>query len=225
MTLTAAPSRLHAADDGARALFEEARRRRRRRNLLRGIAAVALFAVVGVWAITKGEGRVRHHLHARVTARHPAPTSTSLAPCAADSLVATIADGQGGPVQQLSATLLTLTNKSGTACEIRTFPVLQLVGSAGMRVTAPPPGEVHVDLDMQPGPSGAKVANLYWQNWCAGNARPLTLHVILANGRGALTSPYGNASTPLPACTNSSQPTWLIETGGLDSDSLFGTGH
>jgi hypothetical protein len=225
VTLTAPSPRSHVADDAARALFEEARRRRRRRHLTRGIAAVALLAVVVTWASTRGGRPVTHNPHAPVTTHPPAHATSGLPSCAADSLVATIASNQGSPVQELSATFLTLTNKSGAACEIRTFPVLKLVGSAGAVATAPPPGEVNVDLAMQPGPSGAKVANLFWQNWCGSDPRPLTLRVILANGRGVVTSSYGATSTPLPACTNSSEPTSLIETGGLDSDSLFGTGH
>lgn len=92
-----------------------------------------------------------------------------------------------------------------------------------MVASTPPSAEVLVDLDMRPGPSGAKRANLYWQNWCGTDPRPLTLRVILANGRGTMTAPFGSSPSPLPVCTNASQQTSFISTGGLDTGSLFGT--
>jgi hypothetical protein len=214
-----------APSDDPEALLKEAPRRRRRRNLLRGAAAILLFGIVGLWVATRGGGGGEPGSHSPVITHPKTGNSVTLTSCNASQLVATVGAGQGGPVQDLGGTLLTIANPTGAACEIQTFPKLQLVGSADVVATAPPPGEVHVDLDMRPGPSGAKVANLYWQNWCGNDPRPLTLRVILANGRGTITAPFGSSSSPLPGCTNRSDPTTFIETGGLDTGSLFGTGR
>ena len=193
---------------------------------LRGCtAAVVVLGIIIAWAATRGGGNAKHSPYLRVNTDPTKSVPANLPSCNVKSLVATIGAGQGGPVQELGGTLLTLTNLSSSACEIKTFPVLRLVGRTGVIATAPPPGQIHVDLDMQPGLSGAKVANLYWQNWCGTDPRPLTLQVILANGRGVAASPYGSTSSPLPACTNSSQSTYFFETGGQDTGSLFGTGH
>lgn len=224
MTVTA-PRQAVRADEKVEALFKEARQKRQRRYTARCAAAVVAFGIVISWAATKNGGHANRVPHIRVTTEPSKSIAASLPSCDAKSLLATIGAGEGGSVQELGSTVLTLTNLSASACEIKTFPVIRLVGSTGVTATAQPPGQIHVGLEMQPGPSGAKVANVYWQNWCGTDPRPLTLQVILANGRGVVSSPYGSTSSPLPACTNSSQPTSFFPTGGLDTGSLFGTGH
>jgi hypothetical protein len=127
---------------------------------------------------------------------------------------------------QPGATLLSIWNKSSRACELSTFPQLRIVDSVGrILATASPPRQVDIDLVLAVGSTEAKVANLYWQNWCSSAVRPIAMRVSIRRGGGTFMMPYGLPSDPLPACTNPGQPTSLMATGGMDSGSLFGTGR
>ena len=154
----------------------------------------------------------------------PAVSSADVQPCSSHSLVAETTPTSSSPAQQLSATLLTVSNKGSSACEIRTFPKLQLVNGAGIVIaTASPPGQVDVRVHIPP--SSGAVATLYWQNWCGAAVWPITLQVVLPDQGGTLSAPFEGPTSSLPSCTSPSQPTSLVATGGLDSGSLFGTGR
>jgi len=65
-------------------------------------------------------------------------------------------------------------------------------------------------------------ANLNWQNWCGADPRPLALRVILPNRGGMLSTPYGDASTMLPSCTDSAVPASFLAHGSGGPGTLFG---
>jgi hypothetical protein len=113
---------------------------------------------------------------------------------------------------------VTLTNVSAVSCGLSTTPVFELVGTAGAVVAT---GSDKVVNDVAR-PGEAQGANLNWQNWCGPDVRPLTLVVILPNGGGTLSSPYGNSSTPLPTCVNSAAPTELFAHGSGGLGTLLG---
>lgn len=211
--------------DDPEALFKEAKQRRRRVRLawlgfvVIVVGAVAAICVTVAGTFSTGTGK-RSHGHS--TANLPLAVA-ALPPCSSNSLQAAITPTSSSP-PQVNATLLTLTNKGSSACELMTFPVLKLVDGAGKVIaTAPPPGRVDVKVRIRPG-SGA-VANLYWQNWCGTAVPPMELRVALPNQGGTLSAPFLGPSSSLPSCTDSSQLTSLVATGGLDSGSLFGTGR
>jgi Domain of unknown function (DUF4232) len=209
----------------ADALFKEAKHRERRRRLL--VAGALLAACLVVVAAVVAAGTFSRHVDHQsggptAASLHPFP-SAGLPRCSSNSLHAGVTSLSSSP-PQVNATLLTVTNEGSSACELFTFPVLQLVDGANKVIaTAPHPGQADVKVHI---PSGASaIADLYWQNWCGTAQEPLTLHVVLPNQGGTLSSPFGGPTSSLPSCTDPSHTSSLVATGGLDSGSLFGTGR
>ena len=207
-------------------LFREAKQRERRRRLAwLGVAVIVVGAVAAICVTVAGtfSTGTGNRLHGHRAAKLPL-ASAGLPPCSSDLLRAAVTPTSSSP-PQVNATLLTLTNKGSSACELMTFPVLQLVDGAGKVIaTAPPPGQVDVRVRIRPGSSA--IANLFWQNWCGTAVLPLALHVVLPSQGGTVSASFFGGPTPLlPSCSDSSQRTSLVATGGLDSGSLFGTGR
>jgi hypothetical protein len=142
--------------------------------------------------------------------------------CFASSLVlVTSPPNAADEPPQLSEGGFTLTNQSLAACELSTTPIFELVGSTGIVIASSETSNKAVNDVIQPGE--AQGANLNWENWCQpADPRPLTFRVILPNGGGSVSSPYGDASTMLPTCTDSSLPTSFIPHGGGGPGTLFG---
>src|ERR1022692_4684137 len=146
-------------------------------------------------------------------------TTISAQPCNADSLQLATSEVNTDAPSTLNQGALTLVNQSSAPCELSTTPVIEIVGSTGAVMATTAPGKVVTDL-IRPGK--AQGADLNWQNWCGADLRPLALHVILPNGGGVLSRPYGDVSTMLPKCMNSSLPSDLFAHGSGGSDTLFG---
>jgi hypothetical protein len=122
---------------------------------------------------------------------------------------------------------LALTNQSPAACELSTTPVFQIVGTGGvvMATTGSPGAGIEINDVIQTGET--QTADLDWQNWCGADFKPLKLSVILPNASGTVSSPYGDASTMLPTCSDASLPSTLLPRGLLPNGSgglgtLFG---
>jgi hypothetical protein len=194
-------------------------------------SALAVMAVAGSFS---GQNAATQPPPSLPTAPAPSATASgvqsSLVPsgvrdCQSSDLGAAVSIAEGAQVAPgLSAGALSVTNESSSACELTAFPVLHLLNSAGEVIA----GEVYpnyakLDLTIQPGSAGAKVAELYWQNWCGINPRPLQVSLVLPNGGGSVNAPYGDAATPLPSCSGSSN-TQFYATGPVDTNSLFGNG-
>jgi hypothetical protein len=164
-----------------------------------------------------------HRSSGRTLGTRPPPQPAALSSCSAAQLAATLTSIGSAP-PQLDADLLTITNESASRCEILTFPMLRLLDGVGEVIAmAPPPGQVDVMVRIPPHASA--IANLYWQNWCGTAARPITVQIVLPNRAGTLTAPFGGPGSSLPTCTDPSQASSFVAVGGLDSGSLFGTGH
>ena len=197
---------------------------RRRFRTVVGLAGFGLLAIVAICfivAVTFSTGAGNQSVGRSATCIPPL-TSIGLPPCGSNSLHAVVTSLSSSP-PQVNATLLTVTNEGSSACELLTFPVLQLVDDAAKVIaTAPPPGQFDVRVNIPSGSSA--IANLYWENWCGTAQLPLTLHVVLPNQGGTLSSPFGGPTSSLPSCTDPSHASSLVATGGDDSGSLFGTG-
>jgi hypothetical protein len=146
-------------------------------------------------------------------------TTIGAQPCNADSLQLATAEVNTDAPSTLNQGALTLLNQSPAPCELSTTPVFEIVGTTGVVMATTGPGKVVNDL-IRPG--HAQGANLNWQNWCGADLRPLALHVILPSGGGVLSRPYGDASTMLPKCTDSSLPSNLFAHGSGGPGTLFG---
>jgi hypothetical protein len=146
-------------------------------------------------------------------------TTIGFGPCVARILQLTTSVVNTAAPENVDEGALTLTNVSSGTCELSTAPVFEVTGTNHTVLAATGPGKVVDDL-IRPGQ--AQGANLAWQNWCGADLGPLMLMVILPNGGGTLSSPYGDASTILPACADRSRPDQLVATGSAGSGTLFG---
>jgi len=146
-------------------------------------------------------------------------TTISAQPCNANSLLLATSALDTDEPPKLSEGALTLTNESSAACELSTTPVIEFIGATGTVVATTGPGKVANDLIRS---GEAQGANLNWQNWCGADLRPLTLYVVLPSGGGTLSSPYGDASTMLPKCTDPSLPPELYAHGSGGPGTLLG---
>ena len=205
---------------------QETKQPRRRSRIVVALIGLGLLAIVAICFLVAGTFRTGagNQSAGRTANDIPSFASGGLPPCRSNSLHAGVTSLSNSP-SQVNATLLTVTNESSSACELFTFPVLQLIdGADKVMATAPPPGQADVKVRIPSGSSA--IANLYWQNWCGTALVPLTLHVVLPNQGGTLSSPFGGpTSALLPSCTDPSHASSLVATGGLDSGSLFGTGR
>jgi hypothetical protein len=200
-------------------------RPRRRTPASAVLAGVGVLVVVGILLAATGifGGGVSSQSGGPTSAGTKRFTGGGLPPCRPQTLAARVASTGSSP-PQLKAALLTITNEGASSCEIFTFPELRLLDGRGKVIaTAPPPEQVNVWVQIPPHSSA--IANLYWQNWCGTAERPISLQVVLPNRGGTLSAPFGGPASSLPTCTDSSQASSLMATGGLDSGSLFGTGH
>lgn len=150
------------------------------------------------------------------------PAVDSQQPCSTDSLELTTSPPNAlDEPPQLSEGGFILTNQSSEACELSTTPVFEIVGSNDTVIATSGPSNKAVNDVIQPGE--AQGANLNWQNWCGvADPRPLKLRIILPNGGGTVSGPYGDVSTMLPTCTDSSLPTSFIPHGSGGPGTLFG---
>jgi len=146
-------------------------------------------------------------------------TTINAPPCNAHSLQLATSELNTDASSTLNQGALTLLNQSSAPCELSSTPVFEIVGFTGVVMAATGPGKFISDL-IRPGQ--AESANLNWQNWCGADLRPLELHVILPNGGGVLSSQYGNASTMLPKCTDSTLASDLLAHGSGGPDTMFG---
>jgi len=155
------------------------------------------------------------------TSSVPSPNTTTpitAPPCNTESLQLATSELNTDAPSTLNQGALTLLNQSSAPCELSTTPVFEIVGTTGVVMATTGPGKVENVL-IRPGQ--VQSANLNWQNWCGADLRPLALHVILPNGGGVLSSPYGNASTMLPMCTDSSLSSDLLAHGSGGPDPLL----
>ena len=203
-------------------IIEKARRRYGRRLLGVSTVVVVVLGLIGFGMATILGGS-SHPSSERIASSRPPPQSATHTSCSAGQLAATLTTPGGSPLQ-LEAALLTVTNKSASRCEIITFPKLRLLDGVGKVIAmAPPPGQG--DARVQLLPHSSAIANLYWQNWCGTAEPPISLRIVLPNRGGTLAAPFGGPATSLPTCSNPSQASSFVAVGGLDSGSLFGTGH
>ena len=213
---TSAPQ---TADD---LIIEEARRRHRHRLLGVSAVVVVVLGLVG-FGIATTFGSSPHRSSGRTLSTRPPSQAAARPSCSADQLTATLGS-TGSTPRELDAALLTITNDSASRCEIATFPKLRLVDGVGKLIAvAPSPGQVDVRVQLLPHASA--VANVYWQNWCGSAEQPISLQVVLPNRGGMLAAPFGATASLLPTCTDPSRGSSFVAVGGLDSGSLFGTGH
>jgi len=146
-------------------------------------------------------------------------TTISAPPCDANSLQLATSELNTDAPSTLNQGALTLLNQSSAPCELSAIPIFEIVGTTGAVMATTSGGKVVDDL-IRPGQ--AQSANLNWQNWCGADLRPLALHVILPNGGGVLSRPYGDASTMLPKCMDSSLASDLFAHGSGGPGTLFG---
>jgi len=146
------------------------------------------------------------------------PISAGAPPCTSQSLQLTSSALDTNVPEKLTQGALTLLNASSAPCEFSTTPMVEVLGSTGTVLASSMSSKAVNDL-IRPGQ--AQAANVSWENWCGANVRPFSLSVVLPNGGGTLSIPYGNAETQLPTCIDPSQPSQLIVHGSGGPGTLF----
>lgn len=183
-------------------------------------SGAALLVIAGAFTGRNATMRPLRSPSATAGSAKPGPTPSELRSCNSSELKASVSTTRADP--GLSGGLLSVTNKSANACELRAFSTLQLVSKTGM-VIAGEASQDHgaINVTMEPGVGEANVTPVFWQNWCGPDPRPVQVSIVLPNGGGTILSDYGDGSTYLPSCLIPSKPSWFYPERLVGANSLF----
>ena len=148
----------------------------------------------------------------------PVPPAGAL-PCTGQALQLSSSAVDANTPPKVTQGAITLFNASSASCLLGVTLALEVLGNTGTVLVSSRVGVVGNDLIRAGQAQGADIG---WENWCGPDLRPLSLAVILPDGGGSLSVPFGDDHTPLPGCLDRSQPSQLFAHKSAGFASLFG---